>query len=159
MLVQAEFHPKFAFLAEPHPFKIMYGGRDGMKSWAAAQQCVIDAAEQPLRILCARETMHSMKESVHELLQKTISRLGLGWKFEIKETEIEGRHELKCASCNGSGKTPGLVPGFSLRCTTCDGAGVGRSKFLFAGIKNAQNIKSYESCDRAWVEEGQAVSK
>lgn len=38
---------------------------------------------------------------------------------------------------------------------------VGRngSEFLFAGIKNAKNIKSYESCDGVWVEEAQVVSK
>lgn len=125
-MITAEFPLKAAFLAQPHPYKILYGGRDGTKSWDVAQQLIINGAARPIRWLCARETQTSMKESVHALLQDTIKRLGLESKYTIKETEIVGR--------NGT-------------------------QFLFAGIKNAKNIKSYESCDGAWVEEAQVVSK
>lgn len=133
-LIETEvtLHRKFKFLAEPHPFKILYGGRDGMKSWGIAQQLVINLAQRNLRWLCARETQKSMKDSVHKLISDTIMRLNVGDRFKITEESIVGR--------NGTKDTP-------------------PSEFLFAGIKEAKNIKSYESCDGCWVEEAQVVSK
>ena len=132
VLTEVALHEKFAFLADPHPYKILYGGRDGMKSWAIAQQLVINLTKRNLRWLCARETQKSMKDSVHKLLCDTIMRMDLGDRFKITEDSIVGRNGTK-------NKPP--------------------SEFLFAGIKEARNIKSYESCDGAWVEEGQAVKK
>jgi phage terminase large subunit len=75
--VVAEFPEKLAPLFEPHPFKVLYGGRDGCKSWSIARALLILGAQKPLRILCARETMDSIRESVHQLLTDQISNLGL----------------------------------------------------------------------------------
>lgn len=124
--VIARFPAKCKFLAEPHPYKILYGGRDATKSWCVAQQLILNGSQRKIRWLCARETQKSMADSVHKLLGDTIVRLGLEHHYQVKESEI---------------------------------VGVNGTEFLFAGIKNAKNIKSYESCDGCWVEEAQVVSK
>lgn len=124
--MESEFPSKLAFLFEPHPYKVVYGGRDGVKSWSFAQALVINGRRKKLRWLCARETQKAMKDSVHKLLGDTIERLGFGSFYRVQQEGIYGE--------NGT-------------------------EFIFSGIKNAQNIKSYESCDGCWVEEAQVVSK
>ena len=88
--VKAEFPEKLAELFEPHPFKILYGGRDGCKSWSIARALLILGAQKPLRILCARETMDSIRESVHQLLTDQISNLGLDDFYKPLQSEIRG---------------------------------------------------------------------
>lgn len=88
--VKAEFPEKLAFLFEPHPYKVLYGGRDGVKSWSAARALLILGAQKPLRILCARETMDSIRESVHQLLTDQISLLGLDDFYKPLQSEIRG---------------------------------------------------------------------
>lgn len=77
-------------LFEPHPFKVLYGGRDGVKSWSIAQALLILGSQKPLRILCARETMDSIRESVHQLLSDQIARLNLDDFYSILQSEIRG---------------------------------------------------------------------
>ena len=50
--------------------------RGGIKSWSVAQHLLIAGAKQSLRIPFARETMKSIKESVHQLLEDEIN---LAW--------------------------------------------------------------------------------
>jgi phage terminase large subunit len=45
------FPRKLAFLREPHRYKILYGGRAGIKSWSI----VYAGSKRRLRIPCARE--------------------------------------------------------------------------------------------------------
>lgn len=87
---QAEFPEKLQFLFEPHRYKILYGGRGGAKSWGIARSLLIQAAEKPLRILCAREIQKSIDESVHQLLEDQVEALGLGGHYEVLKTEIKG---------------------------------------------------------------------
>lgn len=122
----ARFVGKLRFLAEPHPYKILYGGRDAMKSWSVAQQLILNGAQRPIRWLCAREIQRTIADSVHRLLSDTIERLEMGGHYDVQQTKISG--------ANGT-------------------------EFIFAGLKNAKNLKSYESCDGVWVEEAQTVSK
>src|SRR5262249_54576728 len=68
---------KLGLLSEPHRYEILYGGRGGIKSWSIAQHLLIAGAKQTLRIPCARETMQSIRDSVHQLLEDQIQRLGL----------------------------------------------------------------------------------
>jgi phage terminase large subunit len=120
-------HAKLRFLAEPHPYKILYGGRHGLKSWGIARQIILDAIVKPVRCLCCRETMLSIEDSVHQLLSDQIYLLGASAHFRIYKNRIEG--------INGS-------------------------LFTYAGLRtDASHIKSYESYDRAWVEEAAQVSK
>lgn len=88
--VRVQLPEKLAFLLEPHPYKVLYGGRDGVKSWSIAQALLILGTQKPLRILCARETMDSIRESVHQLLSDQIVRLGLEDFYHPLQSEIRG---------------------------------------------------------------------
>ena len=132
--IDVEFPEKLLFLFDSHPYKILYGGRDGIKSWSAAQALLILGTQRPLRILCARETQQSIRESVHQLLSEQITRLGLSEYYEVLQSTIRQRN----------------VP--------ADGRG---TEFIFVGLQNLSitQIKSFESIDICWVEEAQVVSK
>jgi hypothetical protein len=80
--VSIEIPEKLAGLFEPHPYKVLYGGRDGVKSWSVAQALLILGTKRPLRILCARETMDSIRESVHQTLTDRSS--GWGWSASTR---------------------------------------------------------------------------
>jgi phage terminase large subunit len=88
--IKAEFPEKLAPLFEPHPYKVIYGGRDGVKSWSVARALLILGAQKPLRILCARETMDSIRESVHQLLTDQIVNLGLEDFYTPLQSEVRG---------------------------------------------------------------------
>lgn len=87
-----DFPAKLQRLFEPNRTKVAHGGRGSGKSWAFAQALLIQAAQKPLRILCAREVQKSIKDSVHRLLSDQIQALGLGHLFEVLETEIRGKN-------------------------------------------------------------------
>jgi len=79
-------------LFRPSRYKAFYGGRGSGKSHSAATALVIQSAQQPLRILCAREIQKSIKDSVKRLIDDKIAECGLGGHFESTETEIRGRN-------------------------------------------------------------------
>lgn len=86
----AEFPLKLQGLFKPSRWKVLYGGRGGAKSWNVARYLLLKAAEEPLRILCARELQNSMRESVHQLLRDQLVLLGLTHRFIVTDTEIRG---------------------------------------------------------------------
>lgn len=88
----AQFPDKLQFLFVPKRYKVAWGGRGSGKSWAFARALLIQGAQQQLRVLCAREVQKSIKQSVHALLTDQIQALGLGWFYEVLETEIRGRN-------------------------------------------------------------------
>lgn len=90
--VDADFPKKLAGLFEPHPYKTLYGGRDGAKSWSVARALLILGTRRPLRILCARETMDSIRESVHQLLSDQIANLGLDDFYQVLQSEVRGEN-------------------------------------------------------------------
>ncbi len=55
-----------------------------------ARALLIKAANEPTRVLCAREIQKSIKQSVHTLLNDQIQALGLGAFYEVLEAEIRG---------------------------------------------------------------------
>lgn len=120
---------KLKFLFEPHRIKCLYGGRGSAKSWSIARALIVSALQAKTRILCTREVQKSLRDSVHRLISDQIEMLGLGKYFDIT------RDEIRC-----------LPTG---------------SQFLFAGLASntVESIKSYESVDKCWVEEGQCVSE
>lgn len=125
------FHPKFRVLFQPKRYKVFYGGRNGMKTWAVARALVLLGAQKPLRILCAREFQGSIKESVHEVLEKQIEKLGLSRFYEVQRDTIKG------------------ITG-----TSAEG-----TEFFFIGLHlNTSKVKSYEDVDVCWVEEADAVT-
>ena len=90
--VKIELPEKLAFLFEPHPYKVLYGGRDGVKSWSVARALLLLGSQKPLRILCGRETMDSIRESVHQLLSDQIAQMGLDDFYQILQSEIRGKN-------------------------------------------------------------------
>jgi len=86
----ATFPDKLQFLFEPYRYKVSYGGRGSGKSWSYARALLIKAANEPTRVLCAREIQKSIKQSVHTLLNDQIQALGLGAFYEVLEAEIRG---------------------------------------------------------------------
>lgn len=86
----AQFPEKLAFLFEPSRFKVAYGGRDGAKSWSFARVLLIKGTQRKLLVLCARELMNSIKESVHRVLSNQIVNLGLEDFYTVEKAKIIG---------------------------------------------------------------------
>lgn len=70
-------------------YYIAYGGRGSAKSWTFARALLLQAMREPLRILCAREIMRTIADSVHRLLVDQIAALGLQEWFEVADTSIK----------------------------------------------------------------------
>lgn len=119
-------------LLKPARYKAARGGRGGAKSHFFAEQIVVRCFSGKTRAVCIREVQTSIKDSVRQLLIDKIQKLRLGWAFEVLESEIRGR--------------PGTPAAGSL--------------IVFRGMQsyNAENIKSLEDFDIAWVEEAQTFS-
>lgn len=81
-----------AVLWEPWRYIGLYGGRGGGKSHAVAMSLVLQAAERPMRVLCARETQKSIRDSVKRLLSDCITMAGLDSFYTQTDTEIRGRN-------------------------------------------------------------------
>ena len=89
-MIDAQFPECFEFLFEPSRFKVIFGGRGSGKSVNVAKALLIQAAEQPLRILCARELQASIKDSVHKLLSDEIDAMGLQDFYTVQNASIRG---------------------------------------------------------------------
>lgn len=127
--IVADFPTAYEFLFGPERYKVAYGGRGSAKSWSFARALVIRGATEPIRWICARETMSSLRESVHKLLGDQIKNLQLaGYIIETARIWHENGTEFTFV---GLKQTSG----------------------------NLTAMKSYEGADGCWVEEAQNVSK
>src|SRR5665213_734752 len=72
----------------PSRFKVMHGGRGGLKTWGFARVANLLAAKGTFRFLCIRAVQNSIRESVHHTLASQIELLGLSRYFDVKEREI-----------------------------------------------------------------------
>jgi phage terminase large subunit len=79
-------------LRHPARYKILRGGRGSAKSWTVARQLLLDGAQKPLRILCAREIQNTIAESVHRLLSDQIAEMGLQGFYTVQDKLISGRN-------------------------------------------------------------------
>ena len=79
-----------------------------MKSWSVAQALLLIGANpgmlwpgrtEGVRILCGRETMDSIRESVHQLLTDQIVRLGLEDFYTPLQSEIRGKNGTEFVFC------------------------------------------------------------
>jgi phage terminase large subunit len=96
-IANAEFPAKLEGLFKKSRYKVLYGGRGGAKSWGIARALLILGAKSPMRILCAREFMTSMRDSVHKLLCDQIESLGLLGFYEITQASIRGKNGTEFA--------------------------------------------------------------
>lgn len=94
---KAQFPIKLEGLFKPSRYKVLYGGRGGAKSWGIARALLIKGAKTQMRVLCAREYMTSMKDSVHKLLCDQIQALGLLGFYEITQASIRGQNGTEFA--------------------------------------------------------------
>lgn len=115
-------------LMAPGRYKGAYGGRGGAKSHFFAEQILLRCIQKTTRAACIREVQDSIKHSVKQLLTDKIKKFGLEAYFEDQTAEIKGK------------KNDSLI--------------------IFKGMQeyNADNIKSLEGYDIAWVEEAQTLS-
>ena len=116
-------------LLESKRYKGAYGGRGGAKSHFFAEQIVIRAFAETVRVVCIREMQNSIKDSVKQLIIDKIAKFGLVKDFDVLDQEIR---------CKRTGS-------FII--------------FKGMQSYNAANIKSLEGFDIAWVEEAQTLSK
>src|SRR5690606_3684761 len=86
--LRVEIPRKLLPLLQPKRYKGAYGGRGGAKSHFFAEQIIIKCYNQPTRVVCIREVQNSIKDSVKQLLQDKIAKLGLNFAFETLESEI-----------------------------------------------------------------------
>jgi phage terminase large subunit len=85
------FPEKAIPLFQPAPYKVMYGGRGGSKSWDMARAILCLGAHKKLFVVCGREIQRSIKDSVHKLLSEQVSDLGLDDHYEVQEQKIIGK--------------------------------------------------------------------
>jgi phage terminase large subunit len=91
LTVTAEFPPTLVGpLTAISRYLILYGGRGGGKSWSVARYLLMKAVQDPIRVLCVREFMSSISDSVHKLLSDQILELGLSSRFVIEKGGIYG---------------------------------------------------------------------
>lgn len=95
--VTAEFPEKLQMLFQdympdgnPVRYKVAYGGRGGAKSVSFSKALLLQGVQQPLRVLCAREFMNSMKDSVHKDLCDRIKEMDMYSFYEIQQSTIKG---------------------------------------------------------------------
>jgi phage terminase large subunit len=84
--------PKLKFLLEPAPYKVTPHGRGSGTSWSCARVLLQQGKKERLRVPCARETMQSIKDSVHTLLKEQIERLQYERFYEVRENAVEGKN-------------------------------------------------------------------
>lgn len=97
--MSVEFPEKMQFLFEPMRYKVLYGGRGGAKSWGVARALLVLAASKKLRIVCGREVMASIRDSVHALLVDQIDAMGLRDFYETQERAIYGKNGSEISYC------------------------------------------------------------
>jgi len=93
--VDIKFPERLLFLFQPARYKVAWGGRGSGKSWSFARALLMKGVDKPLRILCAREIQKSIKDSVHQLLSDQVEALGLTSKYDVQQTEINGKNGTK----------------------------------------------------------------
>ena len=89
MGIPLQFPPKAApVLEQSARYKVLWGGRGSGKTESVARTLVVRSTERKLRILCARETQISIKESVHSVIKRVIYDLGIEQYFHITDRAI-----------------------------------------------------------------------
>lgn len=89
---KVDIAPVFKPLFKPARYKVSYGGRGGARSWSYARALLIKGAQEPLRIVCAREVQRSIKDSVHSLLADQIKLMGLEAYYTVQNDQITGKN-------------------------------------------------------------------
>jgi len=119
----------FEDLFQPGHFKCYNSGRGAAKSESLSQNLVLMANDSKLKVVCARETKTSIKDSSKSVIEKWISNLGLDKQFVITGEEI--RNERTGSSFH----------------------------FVGLLAHNINTFKSFDDADIMFIEEAQDVSE
>lgn len=88
-MLNVEFPKKLVFLInESALYKVIWGGRGGLKTETVARALLILASRRKLRIACFREYQNSISESVYQTLKNCIYDLNLNDEFDIQAKVI-----------------------------------------------------------------------
>ena len=123
--------PVFAHPRGSVRYRCSYGGRGSGKSFTFAKMAAVFGAIEPLRILCTREYMNSIKESFHAEVKNAIESCNwLTSVYDVGEHYIRGK-----ASTSASG-----------------------TEFIFKGLRhNIGSVKSMAQVDICIVEEAEDI--
>jgi len=70
---------------------VLHGGRGSGKTQNIARQLLLWAVARPIRVLCTREVMNSISESVYQTLVDEMETMGIAWQFDCTGKAI--RHK------------------------------------------------------------------
>ena len=96
-IAKVEFPTKMGSLFKKARYKVYYGGRGAGKSHSIAKALLVKGVKKPIRVLCAREYMTSIKDSVHKLLSDQIELIGLQSFYEVTQNSIRGQNGTEFA--------------------------------------------------------------
>lgn len=84
------------FLTLKKRFKVVFGGRSGTKSQSIADILIYRVATEGIKVLCCREFMNSISDSVHSLIAGEIKRMGVpGFHINANSITHEDGGEFK----------------------------------------------------------------
>lgn len=127
-----DIFPAYRDYLQPARFKVAYGGRGSAKTRTFATLLVTNVLYFGWRVVCFREIMESIQDSVYQEIAAEIDRRDLAHHFDILKTEI---------NCPASGG-----------CFRFSGIRANASRL------NTQKLKGFANFDAAWLEEANPVS-
>ena len=133
MQLETEIFPAYRDFLQPARFKVAYGGRGSAKTRTFTTLLTNNVMGYGWRVVCFREIMETIADSVYQEFVADIERRDLGQYFNITKTQI---------ACPASG---GVVK-FS---------GIKSSQKRL----DSQKLKGFSDFDCAWFEEADAVSR
>ena len=102
MVVSVQFPKKLGFLFSRWRYKGLHSGRGAAKSWSVADALLMLGKDRtingwriepgPVRVVCARETMKSLKDSSYRLLCDRIKELQLQEHYGVQRDIIRGKN-------------------------------------------------------------------
>ncbi len=130
--LETPIFPAYEEYLQPARFKIAYGGRGSGKTRTVVT-ILTNNVMQGWRVVCFREIMETIEDSVYQEFVADIQRRGIAQYFNILKTQID------CPASGGVIKFSGIKA---------------NQKRL-----DSQKLKGFSDFDCAWLEEADAVSK
>ena len=84
---------KFQPLFKPKRIKVFYGGRGGAKSVSFAKAILFRCHREKTRVLCMREFMNSIEDSVHSMMTEEIHVMQMDNKLTSQASQINGSND------------------------------------------------------------------
>lgn len=128
-----DIFPAYREYLQPARFKVAYGGRGSAKTRTFCTILTSNVLYHGWRVVCFREIMESIADSVYQEFVAEIERRGLDDYFEILKTEI------KCRTSGGCIRFSGIKAS--------------------ATRLNTQKLKGFSDFDAAWLEEANPVTE